>query len=223
MNVLVIEDDEKLGAQICEHLRGMKLTPTWIKDGDEAREAELGIYALVMLDLMLPGTYGLDLLKLFRKRSDVPILILSARDDTADKVRGLKLGADDYVTKPFWPEELTARVSARLRRPTMHREENSIVVGALEIAPGARTLKVSGQPVELTKVEFEILLHLARRSGSAVSRAALVDSALDPDRAGTERTLDVHVSRLRKKLGDASGQVATVWGIGYRLERGGDE
>lgn len=222
MQVLVIEDDEALGEQICEHLRGMSLTPTWIKDGDEAREVDLAPFALVMLDLMLPGTYGLDLLKLFRSRSDLPIVILSARDDTSDKVRGLKLGADDYITKPFWPEELTARVSARLRRPTMQREEDAIVIDAIRIEPDARVVFVDDQAIDLTKVEFEILLHLARRMGSAVSRAALVDSALDPDRAGTERTLDVHVSRLRKKLGDASAQVATVWGIGYRLERRSD-
>ena len=221
MQVLLIEDDEALGSQIREHLENEGLSTQWIKDGDEARTADVHSFDLIILDLMLPGTYGLDLLKLFRSRSDVPVLILSARDDTADKVRGLKLGADDYLTKPFWPQELLARVKARLRRPDIRRETTSVRVGALSIDVAARTVAVVdgdvSRELELTRVEFDILATLSSRPGAAFTRAALVEAALDPERQGSERTLDVHVSRLRKKLGDAGAQIATVWGIGYKL------
>ncbi len=211
--VLVIEDDEKLGAQIVEHLEGAGLTVRWVRDGDEARDADLEPLSLVVLDLMLPGTYGLDLLKRFRKKSDVPVLILSARNETADKVRGLELGADDYLTKPFWPAELVARVKARLRRPVLARGD-VWSVGPIRIDLAARTCEVNGERVDLTGSELELLATLARRPGHAVTRTALVEAALD---TGSERTLDVHVSRLRKKLGDAGGAIETVWGIGYRL------
>jgi two-component system response regulator MtrA len=215
--ILVIEDDPELGKQITRYLEEAGFEPTWITDGDEARGAEIGRFALIILDLMLPGTYGLDLLKRFREQGDVPVLILSARNDTADRVRGLKLGADDYLGKPFWPEELLARVTARLRRPTLKRGD-VIQVGRLRIDPTSRTVHVEGRPVDVTPVEMTLLLALARRPGAAVTRAALVDAALDPEQPNAERNLDVHVSRLRRKLGEAGRQIATVWGIGYRLD-----
>ena len=218
--ILLVEDDEKLGAQIVEHLTGEGLEVEWVRDGDVALRADPDAFDLIVLDLMLPGTYGLDVLKRYRKSSQVPVMILSAREDTRDKVRGLELGADDYMTKPFWPEELVARVQARLRRPTMQRTDE-IEVGPIHIDLDARVVKVEGEVVELTRVEHDLLAALARRPGMAMTRASLVEAALDPDRQGTERTLDVHVSRLRKKLGDAGERVETVWGIGYRL-RGAD-
>jgi two-component system response regulator MtrA len=215
--ILLVEDDEQLGAQIVGHLRAAGFEPTWLRDGDEALEHSPQPYALMILDLMLPGAYGLDVLKHLRKDSDLPVLVLSARLDTRDKVRALQLGADDYVTKPFWPEELVARVRARLRRPVMQRE-GTAELGDLAIDFQARRVHAAGEDVELTKVEFEVLAALARRPGEAVARSWLVDHVLDPDREGNERTLDVHVSRLRKKLGACGKYVATVWGIGYRLE-----
>lgn len=215
--ILVVEDDEKLGSQIVEHLEGAGYAPDWKKDGDEAARVDPAPYALVILDLMLPGTYGLDVLKRYRSKSDVPVLILTARDHPADRVRGLDLGADDYVTKPFWPEELLARVKARLRRPMLTRGE-AVSVGTLRIDMAARAVEVGGVAIELTKVEFDLLSTLAARAGQAMTRAALVDKVLDPERQGSERTLDVHVSRLRKKLGDEGKRIATVWGIGYRFD-----
>ncbi len=219
--ILVVEDDEQLGAQIVERLRSDGYEVEWLRDGSDAARTDPGSYALILLDLMLPGTYGLDVLKRVRKESDVPVLILTARDHPADRVRGLELGADDYVTKPFWPEELAARVRARLRRPVMTRGERT-AVGALSIDLSGRRVEVAGQPVELTRVEFDLLAVLARRPGQAITRQALADEVLDPERQGTERTLDVHVSRLRKKLGDEGKRIATVWGIGYRIEPGGE-
>jgi two-component system response regulator MtrA len=214
--VLLIEDDHELGAQIVDRLRRAGYEPTWWTEGQPMESAP--DVSLVILDLMLPGTYGMDILKDLRARSEVPVLVLSARNDTADKVRALKLGADDYMTKPFWPDELLERVKARLRRPVLQRED-AIEVGALRIDLARREVKVDGKPVELTRVELDFLAALARRPGVAITRAWLVEHILDPERDGTERTLDVHVSRLRKKLGPGTF-VETVWGIGYRLAVG---
>ncbi len=222
--ILVIEDDDQLGTQIVGHLSDAGFEVEWLRDGDAARAVSVSEFALVVLDLMLPGTYGMDLLKRFRAHSDVPVLILSARDDTADKVRALKLGADDYMTKPFWPSELVARVQARLRRPDMRAAGGSLRVGALAIDVAQRAVEIDGASApELTRVEFDILAALARRPGAAWTRRGLVEAVLDPERQGSERTLDVHVSRLRKKLGPAGGQLQTVWGIGYRLTPHGAE
>ena len=175
--------------------------------------------SLIVLDLMLPGGHGLDVLKHVRgNKEQVPVLILSARTETTDKVRALELGADDYLTKPFWPEELLARVKARLRRPTLAASSGSLTLGPLNLDAEGRVATVDGQPVELTRVEFDLLHALAKRPGAAISRTWLVDHVLDAERDGAERTLDVHVSRLRKKLGAAGSMVTTVWGVGYRLQ-----
>jgi DNA-binding response OmpR family regulator len=219
--ILLVEDDPRLGEQIAAHLREAGFEPEWLTRGDLALDAQPRDYALVILDLMLPGTYGLDVLKHLRQRSDLPVLVLSAKNDTATKVRALELGADDYVTKPFWPEELIARISARLRRPGLART-GPLQLGALAIDAEARTVEVDGAGVELTRVEFDLLLALAKRPNQALSRAWLAENVLDPERDGTERTLDVHVSRLRKKLGPCGTLVGTVWGVGYRLNTGSD-
>jgi two-component system response regulator MtrA len=216
--VLLVEDDASLGQQVVDRLRAAGFEPTWVRDGRAALALSPEPFALLILDLMLPGAHGFDVLKALRAESDVPVLVLSARNDASDKVRALELGADDYVSKPFWPEELVARIRARLRRPVLQRS-GLLEAGELAIDLGARRVRVAGEEVELTRVEFDLLAALARRAGAAVSRAWLVEHVLDPDREGTERTLDVHVSRLRKKLGSCGRCVATVWGVGYRLER----
>jgi len=218
--VLVVEDDASLGQQVVDRLREAGFDPTWVQDGRAALEVSPEPFSLFVLDLMLPGAHGFDVLKKLRSESDVPVLVLSARNDTRDKVRALELGADDYVTKPFWPEELVARIQARLRRPSLDRS-GLVEVAELAIDTQARRAWVAGVEVELTRVEFDLLAALARRPGVAVPRSRLVEHVLDPDREGTERTLDVHVSRLRKKLGSSGRFVATVWGVGYRLERPG--
>jgi DNA-binding response OmpR family regulator len=214
--VLLIEDDTELGAQIFERLRAAGYAPEWWKEGRLVEDDDLPGLALVILDLMLPGSYGMDILKALRGRSEVPVLVLSARNDSHDKVRALQLGADDYLTKPFWPQELLERVRARLRRPSLRRPDDAIDVGPLHVDLAARDVRVRGKSVELTRVEFDLLAALARRPGVAVTRKWLVEHVLDPEREPSERNLDAHISRLRKKLGDASC-VETVWGIGYRF------
>ena len=215
-SVLLVEDDAELGAQGVENLRRAGFRVDWQTRGTAPHEDLGRKYALVVLDLNLPGVHGLDMLKLLRRHSDLPVLVLSARNETLDKVRALKLGADDYMTKPFWPEELVERVRARLRRPTLARD-GRIELGNLALDLGARRVWFRDHEVEVTRVEFGILAALAKRPGEAISRAALAEEALDPERDGTERTLDVHVSRLRKKL-EGGEMIVTVWGIGYRLE-----
>lgn len=219
--MLLVEDDARLGRQIAEGLLAAGFDTEWVTRGDDAMAADFATFGLVILDLMLPGAYGFDVLKALRaEHHQVPVLVLSARQDTSDKVRALELGADDYLTKPFWPEELLARVRARLRRPALPSDVNSPATGPLRIDLAARRLEVDGQSVELTRVEFELLAALARRPGAAVSRAWLAEHVLDPSRDGDERTLDVHVSRLRRKLGTRGSLIVTVWGVGYRFEAG---
>ena len=216
--ILLVEDDQRLGAQVVDSLQQAGFQVVWRSRGDTVEDSDVEGVQLVVLDLMLPGAHGFDVLKRLRASAHaVPVLVLSARQETSDKVRALELGADDYLSKPFWPEELLARVRARLRRPALANGSRTIDIGPLALDAQARRVTVDGQVIDLTRAEFEILAALARRPGAAVSRAALVSSALDPDRDGDERTLDVHVSRLRKKLGRAGRLIATVWGVGYRL------
>jgi two-component system response regulator MtrA len=213
--ILILEDDPLLGQQIADHLRDAGFDPLWWVDGRIPGAALLGSLRLVILDLMLPGMHGLDILKEVRATSDLPVLILSARNATHDKVRALKLGADDYMTKPFWPQELVERVRARLRRPMM-TSGDAFELGELHVDLAVPEVRVAGRVVELTRLELLLLAALLRRRGQAVTRDWLVANVLDPERYGTARTLDVHVSRLRKKLG-AAAPIETVWGIGYRL------
>jgi two-component system response regulator MtrA len=218
--ILLVEDDQALGSQIVRQLQEAGFEPTWLTSGTQALDVTPGQFSLLILDLMLPGAHGLDVLKHLRSSSDLPVLILSARNDSTDKVRALGLGADDYLTKPFWPDELLARVRARLRRPLLQRAD-AILCGELSIDIAGRSAYVGDERIELTRVEFDLLVALARRPGAAVSRTWLAEHVLDPEREGGERTLDVHVSRLRKKIGPAGPRIVTVWGVGYRIEAPG--
>jgi DNA-binding response OmpR family regulator len=215
--ILVIEDDSELGRQVVARLRSAGFDPIWWQRGERLGAAEVPDVALVILDLMLPGAHGLDVLRDLRAHSEVPVMVLSARNDTSDKVRALQLGADDYMTKPFWPEELLERVRARLRRPVLLRDD-VIEVGALRLDLSIPRVWVREREVALTRTELAFLIALAKRPGQALSRAWLAEHVLDPAREGSRRTLDVHASRLRKKLGPEV-VIETVWGVGYRLAR----
>ena len=213
-HVLLVEDDTELGAQLLDRLTRAGYSPVWWKHGRSIGAGELAEVELVILDLMLPGVTGLDMLKSLREHSDVPVLVLSARQDTGDKVRALQLGADDYMTKPFWPEELLERVRARLRRPVLSRGPVT-KIGALSIDRDKVEATLADRPLDLTPAEFAFLALLAERPGEPVTRRALAERVLDPETDAQERGLDVHASRLRKKLG--AGWVETVWGVGYRV------
>jgi len=213
--ILLIEDDRELGGQIADYLSKAGYAMTWRTEGTYPVQSDFQGFSLLILDLMLPGVWGMDILKRLRTFSDMPVLVLSARNNTSDKVRALKMGADDYMTKPFWPEELIERVRARLRRPNLQKG-GPMTAGRLTIDPGARSARLGDAGLDLTRVEFDILAALMRRGGEAVTRQWLVCNVLDPEKEGSERTLDVHVSHLRKKLG-TDNVIETVWGIGYRV------
>jgi len=174
--------------------------------------------ALVVLDLMLPAVDGWEVCRRVRSTSDVPIIMLTARDDDVDKIVGLELGADDYVTKPFNPRELVARVKAILRRAGREPSgEKPITLGNLSVDPARREVAVAGRPVELRTKEFDLLLVLAENRGLVLSRDKLLELAWGFDFAGQTRTVDVHVAHLRDKLVGSNVEIETVWGVGYKL------
>ena len=174
--------------------------------------------ALMVLDLMLPEIDGWEVCRRVRAGSDLPIIMLTARDDDVDKIVGLELGADDYLTKPFNPRELVARIKAILRRAERSSAPEKVSrVGDLAIDPARREVTVAGQPVELRTKEFDCLLTLAENKGIVLSREKLLESAWGYDFAGQTRTVDVHVAHLRKKISHSTAQIETVTGVGYKL------
>lgn len=177
---------------------------------------------LVVLDLMLPGLDGRELCRQLRARSDLPILMLTARDDDIDKIVGLELGADDYLTKPFNPRELVARIRAILRRSARlqqgQQEERALVIDNLRIEPEQHRVSLDGREVNLRKLEFDLLHTLARRPGMVFSRDQLLNLVWEYEIPGETRTVDVHIAHLRHKLAGMQAKIETVWGVGYRLE-----
>ncbi len=177
---------------------------------------------LVVLDVMLPEVDGFTVCRRLREQGNrTPVMMLTARDDDIDKILGLELGADDYLTKPFNPRELVARVKAILRRNAMRQEENTlqhpIRIEDLEIDPAAREVRLNGQPLPLRNQEFDLLFVLAQHYGIVLSRQKLLELAWGYDFYGQTRTVDVHISHLRKKLADSRVAIETVSGIGYKL------
>ena len=221
--VVVVEDDDHISDLVALYLRGDGFRVLQAGDADTglamvAREQP----ALVILDVGLPGGRdGLDACRALRATSTVPVIMLTARDEEIDRVLGLELGADDYVTKPFSPRELLARVRALLRRAGHSADQGAPapavhVVGALEVDTGRREVRSPAGVVGLTTREFDLLAYLAANRGLALSRRQLLDGVWGAGWYGDERTVDVHVRQLRKKLGDLL-PLATVWGVGYRL------
>ena len=174
--------------------------------------------ALVVLDLMLPVVDGWEVCRRVRSASDVPIIMLTARDDDVDKIVGLELGADDYLTKPFNPRELVARVKAILRRAGHEPSgEKPITLGNLSVDPARREVTAAGRLIELRTQEFDLLWVLAENRGRVLSRDKLLELAWGYDFAGQTRTVDVHVAHLRDKLAGSNVEIETVWGVGYKL------
>lgn len=212
--VLVLEPNPEVAAPLLELLHRAGLETTWWTEGQPIPPATAENLGLAILDLHAPGLPGVELLRHLRELSEAPIIILSTRDDRAEKIRAFQLGADDFVLKPYLPDELLERVRARLRRPALKRAQ-SFSGGNLRLDYDARLVELNGAPVDLTRIELDLFAALARREGEAVSRRWLAENILHPERDGMERTIDVHISRLRKKLG--SETIETVWGVGYRF------
>jgi DNA-binding response OmpR family regulator len=218
--IVVVEDDPNIADLVELYLRRESFRVYQAGDGERALQViDDRRPRLVILDLGLPGAVdGLEVCRQVRARSDLPIIMLTARDDEIDRVLGLELGADDYVTKPFSPRELVARVKAILRRAegSTRGAPKVITVGDVEVDTGRREARLKGTPVALATREFDLLQYLCEHAGLALSRRQLLDGVWGSDWVGDDRTVDVHVRQLRKKLGDAL-PLDTIWGVGYRL------
>jgi DNA-binding response OmpR family regulator len=226
--VLLIEDDRKLARLLAEYLRSQGLQAEAVHDGlDGVARATAEPWALIVLDVMLPRLDGFEVLKRIRALSAVPVLMLTARGAEDDRVFGLEHGADDYVPKTASSRELLARIRALLRRSALVATadvgatgEREIRVGALHVDPGSRRAQLGAQELELTPVEFDLLLALARARGRACSRDALLERLRDREFDGLDRSIDMHVAALRRKLGDDPKQprfIRTVRTVGYLL------
>ena len=222
--ILVVDDEEDILELVRYNLvkEGYQVSGT-LTGEDALQMARSEAFDLIVLDLMLPGIDGLEVtknLKGSQKTESTPIVMLTAKGEEADIVTGLELGADDYITKPFSPRVLVARVRAALRRKSSPPEDETTVVQIhqLEIHPGRRSVLVSGQPVELTYTEFQVLYILAKRPGWVFTRSQIVDAVRGDDYPVTDRSVDVQIVGLRKKLGDCSKYIETVRGVGYRFK-----
>lgn len=223
IRILLIDDDARLFELLDRYLGEQDVKLFHASDGAKglSRLAQ-DAYDAVLLDVMMPGMDGLETLRRIRERSPVPVLMLTARGDEADRVVGLELGADDYVPKPFSPRELLARVRAVLRRSRPEAMGEHLSAAGIAVDVPAREVAVDGRRVELTGIEFDLLVALLRRAGRVVPRSALLAEAGRDDVTVGERTVDVHISKLRKKLGDdpkSPGRIQTVRGVGYVLAR----
>ncbi|MEX2646500.1 MAG: response regulator transcription factor [Gaiellaceae bacterium] len=218
--VLVVEDEASISSFISLYLKNSGYEVRSAATGAEAiQQLQAGPVSLILLDLMLPDVDGIDLARRLRQRWDVPILMLTARDEDVDKIIGLEVGADDYMTKPFNPRELVARVKAILRRSAPERREREEKVmrhGSLVIDAGRREVKVGETEVQLAPKEFDLLWELLDHKGLVLTRDQLLERVWGYTFAGDTRTVDVHVRQLRRKLGEAS-PIVTVWGVGYKV------
>ena len=218
--VLVVEDEASIASFVAMYLKKAGYSVIVAKDGGEAiARAGDDSPSIVLLDLNLPDIDGIDVCRQIRQRSEVPILMLTARDDDVDKIIGLEVGADDYLTKPFNPRELVARVKSILRRATPERRElesSAISHGDLHIDLGRREARVGGEEVQLAPKEFDLIWELLDHRGLVLTRDQLLERVWGYTFAGDTRTVDVHVRQLRRKLGEAC-PIVTVWGIGYKV------
>jgi two-component system OmpR family response regulator len=221
--VLLIDDDARLVELISTYLgqNGVQLTAA--PDGPRGLAAlDQGAFEAVLLDVMMPGMDGLEVCKRIRGKSNIPVIMLTAKGDETDRVVGLEIGADDYIAKPFSPRELLARLRAVLRRSSPDVVAEQLRVGDIMIDVPSREVKVQGKAADLTGIEFDILVALVRRAGRVVPRDALLAEAGRSDVVVGERTVDVHISHLRQKLGDdpkSPRLIKTVRGVGYVLTR----
>ncbi|HEY6337861.1 MAG TPA: response regulator transcription factor [Candidatus Sulfotelmatobacter sp.] len=225
--ILVIDDDVELCGLVQEYLLAEGFSVESVHDGERGlQRATAGTYLLIVLDVMLPGINGFEVLRRIRATSRLPVLLLTARGEDVDRIVGLEIGADDYLPKPFNPRELVARIRAILRRShsdgkPLPDAPEILRVGEVELDPATRTVRRDGQPVDLTSVEFNLLEVLLREAGHVVPRERLVNAVLSRKFSPFDRSIDMHVSKVRKKLGDTDNDehIKTVRGVGYIFAR----
>lgn len=227
-HILLIDDDFELCELLADYLKPEGFKITSVHDGESGLRAavsEAGKYDLIVLDVMLPGMNGFEVLRRLRSGFDTPVLMLTARGEEEDRITGFEMGADDYLTKPFNPRELIARARAILRRIRDQRDESAspstpetLSVGDIEMDVGTRVVRRDGKPVELTSIEFACLEMLLRAAGRLVTRKQLAEEILGRALTAYDRSVDVHLSNLRKKLGHRQGEIErikTIRGLGY--------
>ncbi len=227
MRILLIDDDVELCTLLVEFLKREGFALECEHDGKRGLDKALhGDYALVLLDVMLPSLDGFDILRMLRKDSKVPVIMLTARGEDVDRIIGLELGADDYLPKPFNPRELAARIRAILRRLEARPSGASgghIEVNGIALDPGTREVLAHGKRVELTTFEFDILEMLMRSAGRVLSRDALMENMYNRKATPFDRSIDMHVSHLRRKLETGHPLIKTIRGVGYQFCRTPDE
>lgn len=226
MRILVIDDDVELAGLLKEFLQREGFDTEFRHDGHKGLERALeGQHDLVILDVMMPGLDGFDVLRRLRQKSRVPVIMLTARGEDVDRIVGLEIGADDYLPKPFNPRELAARIRAILRRTEQPRPPSArIELNGVSLDPGSREVLLDGKPVEITTLEFDILEQLMRAAGRVLSRDALMEALYSRKATPYDRSMDMHISHLRRKL-EAGGRrlIKTVRGVGYQFCRSSEE
>jgi two-component system response regulator CpxR len=228
-HILIVDDDVELCGLVQEYLTSEGFTSKAVNDGELGLQQGMsGDYALIVLDVMLPGINGFEVLRRLRSVSKIPVLLLTARGEDVDRIVGLEIGADDYLPKPFNPRELVARIRAILRRAKPGRAADAapevLSVGDVDLDPATRSVLRAGQPVELTSVEFNLLEVLLREAGRVVTRERLVNAVLSRKFMPFDRSIDMHVSKVRRKLGDSEDNgdhIKTIRGVGYMFARPG--
>ena len=222
--ILFVEDDPAIAAGVVRGLRAAGFAVELASDGKRGAELALArAFDLIILDLMLPELGGFEVLELWRGRLSTPVIVLSAKTELDARLQAFAGGAVDYLPKPFWIEELVARVRARLRLSEAAAPTRTIAWDDAVLDLDARTVTAAGAPLGLTSHEFNVLLYLAERPGRAITRRQLAEAALPATGDRSERTVDSHVARIRRKLGAAAAaRIATVWGVGYRFDAPGE-
>ncbi len=223
--MLLVDDDRELCQMLCEYLDAEHFKVKSVHDGGDAlAELQTNDFEIVILDVMLPSVGGFDVLRKLGAAYDTPVLMLTARGDDVDRIVGLELGADDYLSKPFNPRELVARIRAILRRANSRSGKGSVpdelVVGPISLNTGTRQVRVADQPIALTGAEFRVLELLMRSAGQVLSRDSMTEQALGRKLAAYDRSIDTHISNLRRKLGLEAGrnpEIKNVRGSGYTL------
>lgn len=218
--ILIVDDEQRMRKLLRDYMIREGYSVLEAADGRQALQlfgSEENI-ALIILDVMMPEMDGWQVCKEIRKTSRVPIIMLTAKSDERDELQGFSLGVDEYVTKPFSPRTLAARVNAILRRTIGNAAEKNLSAGGIEMDKAAHIVTIDGEPVELSFKEFELLQYFMENNGIALSRERILNSVWNYDYYGDARTIDTHVKKLRSKLGDKASLIKTVWGIGYKFE-----
>lgn len=221
LKILVVDDEARMRKLVNDFLSRNGYSVIEAADGQEAIDIffENKDISLIILDVMMPKLDGWQTLKEIRQYSQVPIIMLTARAEERDELQGFSLGVDEYITKPFSPKILVARVDAVLRRTALKDGEKELICGCISIDKSAHQVLVDGKPIELSFKEFELLTYFVENKGVALSREKILNSVWDYDYFGEARTIDTHVKKLRSKLGDKAGDmIKTIWGMGYKLE-----